>query len=42
MKADDSWVDQDACRKQEETDYGSIEKGIEAIQKTQGEYWKCF
>jgi len=42
MREDDSWVDQDNCRKQEEADYQSIQRGIETIRKTLGQYWKCF
>ena len=36
------WIDQKRCREAEKADYDRIEKGIQAIQKVQGKYWKCF
>ena len=36
------WIDQERCRDAEKADYDRIEKGIQAIRKVQGKYWKCF
>ena len=42
MSHDADWIDQERCRKEEKADYDKIEKGVQAIQRVQGKYWKCF
>jgi acetoin utilization deacetylase AcuC-like enzyme len=42
MKHDEAWVDRVECEQQEKADYTKLERGIESIQRIQGEFWKCF